>query len=504
MSATASAGAAIPVSVQNREMSTQTTNGVPGAGPGAGGHNFEYDVLVLGGGPGGYPAAIRSAQLGLKVACIERDKLGGVCLNWGCIPTKALLKNAEVYHNMQNAQKEWGISFENMKVDFSAVIGRSRGVSDKVVKGIEYLFRKNKVEHIKGNGVMVNKNAVEVTAADGSKRTVTAKNIVIATGARARMLPGLTPDGKQILSSTEAMIMDHIPESMTIIGAGAIGIEFAYFYHTFGTKVTVVEMMPNILPVEDTEVSVELEKIYKKKGMQIFTKTKVNSVKVEGNRTKVEIEPADGGEKQVLDSECTLIAIGVVGNSENVGFEKMGLKMTRGFLDVDDYMRTNVEGVYAVGDIAGAPWLAHVATHEGIVAAEAIAGAHPTPLDYDNIPGCTYCHPQVASVGATERALKEKGVEYKVGKFPFTALGKAKAINETDGFIKLLFDAKYGELIGAHLIGAEVTELLQELVLGRSHGATALSILKTVHAHPTLSEAIMEAAAVAENEAIHI
>lgn len=503
MSVTASTGVLTPASVINREMSTNTNNGVPASGPGKGGHNFEYDVLVLGGGPGGYPAAIRAAQLGLKVGCIERDNLGGVCLNWGCIPTKALLKNAEVYHTMQNAPKEWGITYDNLKVDFGAIIKRSRGVSEKVVKGIEFLFRKNKVDHIKGNGVVTGKNAIEVTDKEGKKRTVTAKNIVIATGARARMLPGLTPDGKQILSSTEAMIMDHIPESMTVIGAGAIGIEFAYFYHTFGTKVTVVEMMPNILPVEDTEVSAELEKNYKRKGMQIFTKTKVNSVKVEGNRTKVEIEPIDGGEKQVLDSECTLVAIGVVGNSENIGLEALGIKTTRGFIDVDDHMRTSVDGIYAVGDIAGAPWLAHVATHEGVVAAETIAGAHATPLDYDNIPGCTYCQPQVASVGSTERALKEKGVEYKVGKFPFTALGKAKAIGETDGFIKLIFDAKYGELLGAHLIGPEVTELLQELVVARAHGATAMSILKTVHAHPTLAEAVMEAAAMAENEAIH-
>ena len=468
-----------------------------------GNHGFEFDVLVLGGGPGGYPAAIRSAQLGMKVGCVEREKLGGVCLNWGCIPTKSLLKNAEVYNYMKEAS-EWGISFDNLKVDFGAVIKRSRGVSDRVVKGIEYLFRKYKVEQIKGSGALTSKNAIEVTAADGTKKTITAKNIVIATGARARMLPGLKPDGKQILSSTEAMIMDHIPESMTIIGAGAIGIEFAYFYHTYGTKITVVEMMPNILPIEDTEVSVDLEKLYKKKGMTIFTKTKVNGVRVEKGKTFVEIESAEDGAKQTLESECTLVAIGVQGNTENIGLEKLGIKMTKGFIDVDDYMRTGVEGIYAVGDVAGPPWLAHVATHEGTLAAELIAGENATPLDYDNIPGCTYCHPQVASVGMTERTLKEKGIEYKVGKFPFSALGKAKAIKESDGFVKLLFDTKYGELLGAHLLGAEVTELLAELVLARSHGATATSILRTIHAHPTLSEAIMEAAAVAENEAIHL
>jgi dihydrolipoamide dehydrogenase len=483
--------------------STATTPSANGAATKPkGGHNFEYDVLVLGGGPGGYPAAIRSSQLGLKVGCVERDKLGGICLNWGCIPTKSLLKNAEMYHQMQNA-KEWGISFDNMKVDFGAVIARSRGVSDRVVKGIEYLFRKYKVETIKGNGTLTGKNSIEVTAADGTKKTVTAKNIVIATGARARMLPGLKADGKQILTSTEAMLMDHIPASMTIIGAGAIGMEFAYFYHTYGTKITIVEMMANILPIEDTEVSVELEKIYKKSGMQIFTKTKVNGVQVEKGKTIVDIELADGT-KQKLESECTLVAIGVQGNTENIGLEKLGIKLTKGFIDVDDYMRTGVDGVYAVGDVAGPPWLAHVATHEGILSAEMIAEGHGIPLDYGNIPGCTYCQPQVASVGMTERALQEKGVNYKVGKFPFTALAKARAINETDGFVKLLFDEKYGELLGAHLIGPEVTELIAELVLARSHGATAKSILNTIHAHPTLSEAIMEAAAMAEGEAVHM
>ena len=465
---------------------------------------FEYDVLVLGGGPGGYPAAIRAAQLGLKTGCIERDRLGGICLNWGCIPTKALLKNAQLYHDIQVAPKEWGISYDNLKVDFKAIVARSRGVSDRVVKGVEFLLRKNKIDHIKGFGTMVDKNTIEVVGSDGAKRRVTAKNIVLATGARARQLPNLKPDGKQVLSSTEAMIMDHIPESMTIIGAGAIGIEFAYFYHTFGTKITIVEMLPNILPVEDTEVSMELEKLYKRKGMTIFTKTKVNGATVEGGRVKVEIDALEGGAKQTLESECVLVAIGVQANTENIGLEALGVKTTKGFVDVDDFMRSNVEGIYAVGDVAGPPWLAHVATHEGVVAAETIADHNPTPLDYDNIPGCTYCQPQVASVGLTERACKDKGLEYKVGKFPFTALGKATAIGERDGFIKLIFDKKYGELLGAHMIGPEVTELLMELVVAKGHGATAMSLLKTVHAHPTLSEAIMEAAAVAEGEAIHI
>lgn len=477
------------------------SNGAPKHGPG--GHNFDYDVLVLGGGPGGYPAAIRSAQLGMKVGCIERDNLGGVCLNWGCIPTKALLKNAEIYHNFKVAPKEWGITYDNLQVDFSKVIGRSRDVSSKVVKGIEFLFRKNKVEHIRGNGVLTGKNAIEVTDKDGNKKTITAKSIIIATGGRARQLPGLKPDGKQILSSTEAMIMDHIPESMIVIGAGAIGVEFAYFYNVFGTKITVIEAMQNILPVEDTEVSVALEKNFKKNGMTLLTKTKVAATRIEGGRAFVDIEPVDGGEKKTIDAECILVAIGVQANTENIGLEQLGITTDRSFINVDEYMRTNVEGIYAVGDVAGPPLLAHVATHEGIVCAEFIAEGHATPVDYDNIPGCTYCHPQVASVGMTERAVKEKGIEYKVGNFPFTALGKAKAIGETEGFVKLIFDKKYGELLGAHLIGAEATELLEELVIARAHGATSMSILKTMHPHPTLSEAIMEAAAMAEGEAIH-
>lgn len=465
--------------------------------------SFDYDVVVLGGGPGGYPAAIRSAQLGMKVACIERDRLGGICLNWGCIPTKALLKNAEIYHTMQIAPEEWGIAYDNLRVDFSRVIKRSRDVSDRVVKGIEFLFRKNKIDSIKGFGVLTGKNSIEVTDGEGKKRTVTAKNIVIATGARAKQLPNLKPDGKQVLSSTEAMIMDHIPESMTVIGAGAIGMEFAYFYKSFGTKVSVVEMMPNVLPFEDTEVSIELEKLYKKQGYQIFTKHKVNGVKLEKKTTKVEIESEDG-KKQTLEAECVLVAIGVAGNTENIGLEKLGIKTTKGFIDVDELMRTPVEGIYAVGDVAGPPWLAHVATHEGILAAEHLAGHHPHPLDYDNIPGCTYCQPQVASTGMTERAAKAAGIEYKIGKFPFTALGKARAMGETDGFVKLVIGTKYDEILGAHIIGHEAAEMIEEIVVGRAHGATGLSMTKTIHPHPTWSEAVMEAASVAEGEAIHL
>ena len=465
--------------------------------------SFDYDVVVLGGGPGGYPAAIRSAQLGMKVACIERDRLGGICLNWGCIPTKALLKNAEIYHTMQQAPEEWGIAYDNLRVDFSKVIKRSRDVSDRVVKGIEFLFRKNKVDTIKGFGVLTGKNSIEVTDAQGAKRTVTAKNIVLATGARARMLPDLKPDGKRVLSSTEAMIMDHIPQSMTVIGSGAIGMEFAYFYKTFGTKVSIVEMMPNLLPIEDTEVSAEIEKLYKRQGYQIFTKHKVNTVKVEKNGVKVDIEAIDGGAKQTLESECVLVAIGVQANTENVGLEKLGVKTTKGFIDVDGLMRTSVEGIYAIGDVAGPPALAHVATHEGIIAAEQIAGHHPQPLDYDNIPGCTYCQPQVASTGMTERAVKEAGIEYKIGKFPFTALGKARAMGETDGFVKLVIGTKYDEVLGAHIIGNEAAEMIEEVVIGRAHGATGMSMTKTIHPHPTWSEAVMEAASVAEGEPIH-
>ncbi|MFI5264959.1 MAG: dihydrolipoyl dehydrogenase, partial [Candidatus Kapaibacterium sp.] len=419
------------------------------------------------------------------------------------IPTKALLKNAEIYSDFKSAPKEWGITYDNLKVDFPAIIKRSRGVSDRNVKGIEFLFKKNKVELINGSAVLTSANTVEVTAKDGSKKTISAARIVIATGARARMLPNIKPDGKRILTSTEAMIMDHIPGSMTIVGSGAIGIEFAYFYHTFGTKITIIEMLPNILPVEDTEVSAELEKIYKKAGMTIYTNTKVSNVAVGDKGTTVEIETAEG-KKEKIEAECTLIAIGVMGNTENIGLEALGIKMTKGFIDVDEYMQTSVNGVYAVGDVAGPPWLAHVATAEGLVVAEHIATGHAQPVDYDNIPGCTYCQPQVASVGMTERAAKEKGLLVKIGKFPFTAIGKARAIGHTEGFVKLIFDAKYGELLGAHIIGAEATEMLEELTVARSHGATSESILKTIHPHPTLSEAVMEAASVAMDEAIHL
>jgi dihydrolipoamide dehydrogenase len=450
---------------------------------------MDFDVIVLGGGPGGYPAAIRSAQLGMKTACIERDRLGGICLNWGCIPTKALLKNAEIYHTMQVAPEEWGIGYDNLRVDFSKVIKRSRDVSDRVVKGIDFLFRKNKIEHIKGFGALTGKNSIEVTGPDGVMKTVTANKIVIATGARARMLPEIKPDGKQILSSTEAMIMDHIPESMTVIGAGAIGMEFAYFYKSFGTKVSVVEMMPNLLPIEDTEVSAEIEKLYKRQGYQLFTKHKVLSVKADKKGTHVEIESADG-KKQTLDAECVLVAIGVQGNTENIGLEKLGIKMTKGFIDVDEYMRVagavpgaQLDGIYAVGDVAGPPWLAHVATHEGIIAAEHLAGQHPHALDYNNIPGCTYCQPQVASVGLTERA---------------------RAMGETDGFVKLVIGTKYDEILGAHIIGFEAAEMIEEIVVGRAHGATGMSLTKTIHPHPTWSEAVMEAASVAEGEPIHL
>lgn len=466
-------------------------------------HSFDFDLIVLGGGPGGEPAAIRASQLGLRVATVERDRLGGVCTNWGCIPTKALLKNAEIYSEFKEAPKDWGITYENLKVDFGAIIKRSRGVVDKNVRGIEYLFKKNKIELINGTGTLASADSVEVTLKDGTKKTISAARIIVATGARARVLPGLKADGKRILTASEAMNMDHIPASMTIVGSGAIGIEFAYFYHTFGTKITIIEMLPNILPVEDTEVSAELEKMYKKAGMTIYTNTKVSNVAVGKDGTTVEIETADG-KKEKIDAECTLIAIGVQGNTENIGLEKLGVKMTKGFIDVDEYMRSSVPSIYAVGDVAGPPWLAHVASAEGLVAAEHIALGHAHTVDYDNIPGCTYCQPQVASVGKTERALKEAGVAYKVGKFPFSALGKARAIGRTEGFVKLIFDEKYGELLGAHIIGPEATELLEELAIARSHGATAESILKTIHPHPTLSEAVMEASSVAMGEAIHL
>src|ERR1041385_1499850 len=450
----------------------------------------QFDIAVIGGGPGGYVAAIRAAQLGFKTAVIERDKLGGICLNWGCIPTKALLKNAEIFQHFKHAD-EWGITYKDLQFDFSKIISRSRKVAQLNSKGVEYLFKKNKIEHIPGFGKLLGNGKIDVSNNDKTVETVTAKHIIVATGARARTIPGVTIDGKQVISSTEAMMLSSLPKSMVIIGAGAIGVEFAYFYNAFGTKITIVEMMPNVLPVEDKEISKLLESSFRKSGMEIFTEAKVESVSTSKEATVV-ISTKEG--KKTLKADVALMAIGVQGNIENIGLEKLGVKVEKGWIQVDDYSRTNVPGVYALGDVAGPPWLAHVASREGIVCVEAIAGKNPQPIDYDNIPGCTYCQPQIASLGLTEEKAIAAGYQIKVGRFPFSASGKARAIGATEGLVKLIFDAKYGELLGAHILGSEATEIIAELGVAKSLEATGSGIYNAIHAHPTLSEAIMEAA----------
>ncbi|NQW30079.1 MAG: dihydrolipoyl dehydrogenase [Ignavibacteria bacterium] len=462
-----------------------------------------FDLVVIGSGPGGYVAAIRAAQLGLSVACIERDRLGGVCLNWGCIPSKSLLKNAE-YMNFLNHSSDFGFGIDKVNVDFPKVIARSRGVADKMSGGVNFLFKKNKIANIKGWGFIVSPTQIEVSDESGTTTdVVTCKNMIIATGARPRVIPGIEVDKEFILTSTEAMLQQKIPKTLIVMGAGAIGIEFAYFYQSFGTEVTVIEMLDRILPVEDADVSKELRKTFERDGMKIITDAKVLSAKKKGKGVEVVIEKKDGT-KETLKSDLALNAIGVQGNIEDIGLEKVGVLVERGWIKIDKYCKTNVPGIYAIGDIAGAPWLAHKASAEGIVVAEYIAGHHTDGVDYNNIPGCTYCQPQVASVGLTEAKAKEAGFKIKVGKFPYTANGKAHGIGKTQGFVKLIFDEKYGELLGAHMIGPDVTEQIGELCLGRALGATGPTIFKTVHAHPTLSEAIMESAALAYDECVNL
>lgn len=467
-------------------------------------NQHSFDVVVIGGGPGGYPAAIRASQLGKSVACVERDRLGGVCLNWGCIPSKALLKNAE-YMNFLKHADDYGFGIEGINIDFPKVIARSRGVADRMSQGVNFLFKKNKITTVKGHGSIKNPTTVEVKDEQGNVTDViTCKSIIIATGARPRMIPGIDVDRVKVLTSTEAMIQKSIPESLIVMGSGAIGVEFAYFYNAYGTKVTIIEMMDRILPVEDEEVSKELRKIFERElGMTILTETKVASAKAKGKGVEIVIEKKDGS-KETLTADLALSAIGVQGNIEGIGLEAAGVNVERGWIKVDKYCRTNVPGIYAVGDVAGAPWLAHKATAEGIVCAEHIAGHHTDGVNFDNIPGCTYCQPQVASIGLTEKKAKEAGYEVKIGKFPFTANGKAHGIGKAQGFVKLVIDAKYGEILGAHMIGPDVTEMIGEIALGREIGATGTSIFKTIHAHPTLNEAVMEAAAVAYNEAVNI
>ncbi len=463
----------------------------------------QYDIAILGGGPGGYVAAIRAAQLGFNTIVIDKDNLGGVCLNWGCIPTKSLLKNAELYDNMKNHAKEFGINVERLSFDFEAIIKRSRGISEKISKNVELLIKKNKIERIKGVGKLTTAKTIIVTKEDNFTEEIIAKKIIIATGARPRFVPNIPVDRKNIITSKEAMSLEKLPKELIVIGAGAIGVEFAYFYNTLGTKVTIIEMLDKILPIEDKEISDTLTKSLKKRGIEIFTSTKVISANVTNDGVIVTIEKE--GKTKELKAEKVLNAIGVVGNIEGLGLEDLGVITSKNNIVVDkENYQTNIEGVFAIGDVIGAPWLAHVASAEGITCVEKIKGLQVPSVDYNSIPGCTYCQPQVASIGYTEEKAKEKGYDIKIGKFPFMASGKAFAIGEREGFVKLIFDAKYGELLGAHIIGSEATELIAELGLAKTLEATPESLIKTIHSHPTLSESIMEAAANAYGESIHI
>ncbi len=462
---------------------------------------MNYDIIVIGSGPGGYVAAIRAAQLGLKTAIVERESLGGICLNWGCIPTKALLKSANVFEYINHAA-DYGITVQDPKADFAAIIKRSRGVADGMSKGVQFLMKKNKIDVIMGTAKIKKGGKIDVRTSDGSTKEYTAKNTILATGGRSRELPNLKQDGKKIIGYREAMVLPQQPKTMVVVGSGAIGVEFAYFYNALGTKVTVVEYLENIVPVEDEDISKQLLRSLKKTGITIMTSANVESVDTVGDGCKVHVKTAKGTE--VLDCDIVLSAVGVATNIENLGLEETGVKTDKGRVLVDDFYQTNVEGVYAIGDIVKGQALAHVASAEGIICVEKIAGHHPEPLDYNNIPGCTYCSPEIASVGYTEKAAKEAGYEIKVGKFPFSASGKASAAGTKDGFVKVIFDAKYGEFLGAHMIGNNVTELIAEVVVARKLETTGMDIVKSVHPHPTMSEAIMEAAADAYGEVIHL
>lgn len=462
---------------------------------------MNFDVIVLGSGPGGYVTAIRASQLGLKVAVVERESLGGICLNWGCIPTKALLKSASVFEYINHA-KDYGIEVGAPKADFTGIVKRSRGVAEGMSKGVQFLMKKNKIEVIMGTGKVKPGKKVAVTDAAGKVTEYSANHIIVATGGRSRVLPNLPQDGKKIIGYREAMTLPEQPKSMVIVGSGAIGVEFAYFYNSLGTKVTIVEFMPNIVPVEDEDVSKALAKSFKSAGVEIMNNAEVTSVDTAGKGCKVKVKTADG--EKVIEADIVLSAVGVVANIEGIGLEDVGIATDKGKILVDKFYQTNVPGYYAIGDCTPGQALAHVASAEGIICVEQIAGHHPQPLDYKNIPGCTYCSPEVASVGYTEKQAKEAGYELKVGKFPFSASGKASAAGHKDGFVKLIFDAKYGELLGAHLIGANVTEMIAECVALRKLETTGLELIKTVHPHPTMSEAIMEAAAAAYGEVIHL
>ncbi|MCB0504344.1 MAG: dihydrolipoyl dehydrogenase [Cyclobacteriaceae bacterium] len=460
----------------------------------------KYDLIVIGSGPGGYVAAIRASQLGMKVGVVERAELGGICLNWGCIPTKALLKSANVFEYIQHAN-DYGINIKDASVDFDGMIKRSRDVAGSMSKGIEFLFKKNKIDQIKGFGKLKAGKKVAVES-DGKTTDYSADHIILATGGRSRELPTMPIDGKKIIGYRQAMTLPERPKKMVVVGSGAIGVEFAYFYNTIGTEVTIVEFMPEIVPVEDVDVSKQLARSFKKAGINIMTSAEVTNVDTKGKGCKVTVKTKKGEEK--IDCDIVLSAVGVSTNIEGIGLEEVGVATDKGKVLVDDYYRTNIPGIYAIGDIVKGQALAHVASAEGITCVEKITGHNPDPIDYNNIPGCTYCSPEVASVGYTEQAAKDAGFEIKVGKFPFTASGKAKAAGAPDGFVKVIFDAKYGEWLGAHMIGANVTEMIAEVVAARKLETTGHEIIKSVHPHPTMSEAVMEATAAAYDEVIHL
>jgi len=461
-----------------------------------------YDLVVIGGGPAGYAAAIRAGQLGKKVACVEMERPGGTCLNWGCIPTKALLKSAEIYETMKHAEV-FGLKCGEITVDFAKVMQRSRTVADQMSKGISFLFKKNKVEHVIGKGCVNVPGLVEITSGEAKGRLLQAKNILLATGCRAKMIPGLKADGVRVLTSFEALQLKKVPASIVILGAGAIGVEFAYFLKAFGCYVTIVEMLPRILPVEDEEVSAALERAFKKQGIEIRTGVKAENIRVEAEGVKLDLIAVEGGAKETISAEALLVAVGVSANTDGLLSPKVKLNQDRGFLTVDGQYQTNVKGIYGAGDVIGPPWLAHVATYEAVQAVNGMFG-HGAPKRVNLFPGCTYCQPQVASIGLTERACKEKGLKYTVGKFPFSASGKAVAVNHPEGFVKVIIDSATGEILGAHILGSDATELIAEFGLAMELEATWEEIHATIHAHPTLGEAVAEATAATHGEAIHI
>jgi dihydrolipoamide dehydrogenase len=460
-----------------------------------------YDLIIIGSGPGGYVAAIRASQLGLKVGVVEKESLGGVCLNWGCIPTKALLKSAQVFEYIQHA-KDYGIEVGAPKPDFTAMVKRSREVANGMSKGVQFLFKKNKIDVLNGTGKLVSNKKIAVEDSSGTVTEYSANHIVIATGGRSKELSSMPIDGKKIVGYRKAMTLEKQPKSIVVVGSGAIGTEFAYFYNSIGSEVTLVEFLPHIVPLEDEEISKQLERIYKKAGIKVMTSSEVTSVDTKGKQCKVTVKTSKGEEQ--LECDVVLSAVGIATNVENIGLEEVGIELEKDKIKVDDFYRTNVSGVYAIGDVVHGPALAHVASAEGIICVEKIAGENPEPLNYGNLPACTYCIPEIASVGYTEKSAKEAGYEIRVGKFPFTASGKASAAGAKEGFVKVIYDAKYGEWLGAHMIGLNVTEMIAEVVAARKLETTGHEIIKSVHPHPTMSEAVMEATAAAYDEVIHL